>query len=195
MTGCFAGDGNFQHSINALAGSACSKRLLRLFFDKCLIKAEGVCTLADHLGRGAFPALKKLRLEDDPGITDVGVVGLADGLLNPTQTMLTGLDLANVGLGEVGMTALSSLVYQCRFEQLELLNFSGNGGITSQGIVALARAIETRGLPLLKEFCLFEITDGHVTLLGISAIAHAVIKGCPSLTQISLMDSGPGRPS
>jgi hypothetical protein len=109
--------------------------------------------------------------------------------------MLTGLDLANVGLGDVGKAALSSLVYQGRFEQLELLNFSGNGGITNQGIVALARAIEKRGLPLLKEFCLFEITDDHVTLLGISAIAQAVIKGCPSLTQICLMDSGPGRPS
>jgi len=43
MEYCFAGDGTFQRIIAALAGSACSKRLLRLFFDRCEIKAEGVC--------------------------------------------------------------------------------------------------------------------------------------------------------
>lgn len=55
----------------------------------------------------------------------------------------------------------------------------------------MARAIETHGLPLLKEFVLRESDEDQVTLLGISAIPHAVIKGCPNLTQITLVNSGP----
>jgi hypothetical protein len=70
-------------------------------------------------------------------------VALADALRKPTQTVLTHLDLINVG-------RLSSLVYQGRFEQLQL-NLSENRAITTQGIVALARAIETRGLPKLND--------------------------------------------
>ena len=70
-------------------------------------------------------------------------MALADALRKPTQTVLTHLDLINVG-------RLSSLVYQGRFEQLQL-NLSENRAITTQGIVALARAIETRGLPKLND--------------------------------------------
>ena len=77
-------------------------------------------------------------------------MALADALRKPTQTVLTHLDLINVGTADDGMTALSSLVYQGRFEQLQL-NLSENRAITTQGIVALARAIETRGLPNLND--------------------------------------------
>jgi len=112
----------------------------------------------------------------------VGVVALADALLKAPQTFLTDLELCDVGLTDVGMTVVSSLLYQGCFEQLQLLNLSGNRGMTNQGIVALARAIETRGLPLLKEFSLFKSTNDQVTLLWISAIAQAVIKGCPNFT-------------
>ena len=133
--------------------------------------------LADHLGRDAFPALVDLRFLENPSITDVGVVAL-----KAPQTFLTDLELCDVGLTDVGMTVVSSLLYQGCFEQLQLLNLSGNRGMTNQGIVALARAIETRGLPLLKEFSLFKSTNDQVTLLWISAIAQAVIKGCPNFT-------------
>lgn len=62
---------------------------------------------------------------DEPGIRDVGVTALADALGKPTQTILTGLDLENVGMGDDGITALSSVVYQGRFEQLEFLFLIG----------------------------------------------------------------------
>lgn len=193
MVGCFAGDGNFQRVIDALAGSACPKRLVRLDFETCDIDAGGVLALADHLGRDAFPTLKGLRFNGNPAITDVGVTALAEALLKPTQTYLTNLELNYVGLGDVGMTALASVVSQGRFEQLEFLEFSGNEGITNQGIVALARAIETRGKPLLDDFVLYELDDDQVTMLGTSAIAHTVINKSPHLTQISVMNSGPGQ--
>ncbi len=124
IDGCFAEDGNFQHFINALVGSACSKRLLLLTFESCEINVEGACALADHLGRDAFPRLKELRFIENTRITDVGVVALAEALLKPKQTMLTGLELGGVGMGDVGITALSSLVCQGRFEQLDFLNLS-----------------------------------------------------------------------
>ena len=53
-------------------------------------------------------------------------------------------------------------------------------------------AIETRGLPLLEEFSLRKSFCNQVTLFSISAIAHAVVKGCPDLTHIALMCSQPG---
>ena len=192
MEFCFGGDGNFQRVIHALAGSACSKRLLSLTFDDCGIDAGGVLVLADHLGRDAFPALKELRITNSPRITDVGVVALAEALRKPTQTMLTHLDLINVGMADDGMTALASVISEGRFDELDVLDLSGIMGLTNQGLIASARAIETKWLPVLGNFVLYALNDDQVTLLGISAIAHAVIKGCPDLTLIVLTNSGPG---
>ena len=69
------------------------------------------------------------------------------------------------------------------------MSISENEELTEQGIITLARAIDARGLPMLQTFSMLRL--GEMTTIGISAIAHALIKGCPELKKIHLSGSGP----
>lgn len=55
-------------------------------------------------------------------------------------------------MGDDGMAALTSLVCQGRLKNLEQLRLSENDDITDRGVIALARAINVRGLPMLERF-------------------------------------------
>jgi HEAT repeat protein len=110
----------------------------------------GARILADVLSQGCFPALQFFYLYKNPNLTDVGVVALAEALSKTTQTFLTNLNLSDVGMGDEGIGALACLISQGRMEQLEELSLSSNSGVTRQGIIALAEAIDARGLPKLR---------------------------------------------
>lgn len=63
-------------------------------------------------------------------------MALAEGLLNAPKTKLKYLYLNdNIGMGDNGIAALAALVSQDRFEQLEDLHLSDDGGVTNEGIV------------------------------------------------------------
>jgi hypothetical protein len=117
----------------------------------------------------------------------VGVVALAEALLETKQTSLTKLVLKDVGMGDEGITALASFESQGRMEELEDLNISKNEAVTGKGIIVLARAINARGLPGLNEFYMQKLST--VTVAGVSAITNALIKGCPRLTDINFPGS------
>lgn len=85
------------------------------------------------------------------------------------------------------MTALASLLYQDRFQQLEMLFISYNHGIRDEGIIALAHAIEARKLPKLK---LFEAKAGQGYVWGSAPLARCVVNGCPKLQKNDLMHIG-----
>jgi len=57
------------------------------------LDADGIGALAELLCDDALPALRNLNLHNNPDITDVGVVVLADGLLKALQTSLSTLGL------------------------------------------------------------------------------------------------------
>lgn len=116
----------------------------------------------------------------------MGVLALAEALVKSTQTILTGLGLRDVGMGDGGISALATLVSQGRMEHLTWLDISENEDLTQQGIIALARAIDARGLPRLERLAIQELE--HMTARGISAITLAVIKGCPQLKHIFMTD-------
>ena len=82
---------------------------------------------------------------------------------------------------------MANLVSQGRFEHLKELNLSDEGGVSDQGIYLLAQAIDVHGLPALETFKL-ECSNEGITMLGIDAIAQAVINGCPQLRKIYLWD-------
>ena len=75
-------------------------------------------------------------------------------------------------------------------EQLESLSISENDALTQQGIITLAREIGVRGLPMLYRFFMEELRE--MKAVGIGAMAHAVIKGCPRLKVIEFAGSSPG---
>lgn len=110
--------------------------------------------------------------------------------MKSTHTLLTELNLDNVGMGDQGLVALASLIDQGRLVQLEALNVSGNESVTDQGYIALARAIDIGGLSNLSMLQIYRLAK--LTGVGISAISLAVIKGCPQLEEIDLEGSGPG---
>lgn len=74
-------------------------------------------------------------------------------------------------------------------EQLRELDISDNDALTEQGSITWARAIDARGLPMLESFDMTQMRE--MTAVGLSAIAHAFIKGCPKLKEIHLRGSGP----
>lgn len=161
-----------------------------LTFDHCEVGVAGVQSLANLLGRDAFPALKSWLIDRNPEITDVGIVALAEGLLKAKETFLEDLDLSDVGMGDGSIAAMANLVSQGRLKQLKGVDLSENEGVTNEGVVALARSIDAHGLPLLTIFNLSGLDADKVTLFGISAIALAVIKGCPKLKYICLTSAG-----
>jgi len=75
---------------------------------------------------------------------------------------------------------------------LTRLCLSRNDAVTDEGLIALAQAIDMCGLPELQEFSMAGLVEEKVTVLGLSAIAHAVIKGSPLLETIDIKCSGEG---
>jgi hypothetical protein len=145
--------------------------------------------LADLLCKNAFPALKKLCVPRNPGIKDVGVVALADALGKATQTCLTHLNLASVNMGDEGIAALAYLVCEGHLEQLKVLYLSDNHDVSKQGIITLAQAIGTDKLAMREDFRMERLEPGKVTVLGVNAIAHAIVSGCSQLKSIFLSSS------
>jgi Ran GTPase-activating protein (RanGAP) involved in mRNA processing and transport len=171
----------------ALGGVSCAKRLTCLMFINCGLDAVGARVLAAVLSQGCFPALQKLFLSKNPNLTDVGVVALAEALSKTTQTFLTNLNLSDVGMGDEGIGALASLISQGRMEQLEELSLSSNSAVTKQGIIALAKAVDARGLPKLRALNLDGLvreTDDE-TVLGITTLVHAIAEGCLPLEEFT----------
>lgn len=184
LEACDSDDGVFKNFMGALEESGCAKRLMVLSIGFSSICTEEVRVLADLLCRDALPALEDLSLHGNGGIKDVGVVALAEALEKSTKTFLLNLDLTQVGMADEGLAALSSLIYRGRLEKLQLLRITQNHAITDRGVIALARAVETRGLPML-EYLHVELLTG-VTAAGYSAMAHAAVKGCARLRLLGL---------
>lgn len=96
-------------------------------------------------------------------------------------------------MGDKGIVALASIINQDCFEQLKFLSLSANIATSDRGIIALARAVETRGLPMLEGFVMDMRNSNDMTIEGISAIAFATIKSCPKLKQMRLLHSRPNK--
>lgn len=88
------------------------------------------------------------------------------------------------------MVALASVVRQGRLERLEELNLSNNKGVTDNGVIALAQAIEASGLSRLRLIRISKLDKVKVTTLGFGAIAYAIIKGSPQLKSINVECNG-----
>ena len=155
---------------------------MSLSFHDCRVDAADLRALMDSLGRGAFPALKKLCFGGNPRITDVSIGTLAETLHGVTQTYLW--SLSNVGMEDAGMEELAFLVRRGRFVQLRELLIGGNDSVTDQGIDALVGEIDVHGLPALKVLHIGSLKE--VTAEGIRAIVSAVLNGSPELAKISL---------
>lgn len=160
-----------------------AKRLTYLVLS-CDMGVEGARSLADTIGRDIFPALDVLILHDNPRVSDEGVIALTEALRSASQTFLRGLALANVGMCDRGMVALASVVRHGRLKRLEELDLSHNIGVTDDGIIALAREIDARGLPKLRLIQMLKLDKMKVTTSGFGAIAYAAIKGSPQLKSI-----------
>lgn len=186
---CSMGDGVIKDFMDALEATGCAMRLTTLYFALCGFRVEDVNAVVDLISRSAFSALQQISLIGNPNITDVGIMAFAEALLKSTQTRLEVLGLCDVGMGEEGIAALASLVSQGRMERLKRLDISANAALTQQGIITLASAIAARGLPMLEDLLMINLTN--LTAVGIGAIALAVIKGCPRLTVIDFAGSGP----
>lgn len=113
------GGEDIRDFIDALERSGCAKKIAYLRFFSRGFGFEAMCAMADLLGRDSSPALKKLWINGCPAISDEGVVALAEALL----ISLRGLSLMNVGMGDNGLLALASLIYQGRFKQWKHLYF------------------------------------------------------------------------
>lgn len=83
---------------------------------------------------------------------------------------------------DAGAVALASIVSQGHFEELKEVWLDLNSGITDQGMTALARAIDVRGLPTLETFAIHEARqDLDWTGIGARTMVDALIKRCPQL--------------
>jgi len=199
---CGVHDEDVFNFMNALESSGCAKLMEVLIFNQSVLGGTGLTALLSLLYRDFFPALKELCLRIDSFNMDTGVAFDMDrivafvvqGLLNATHTNLRRLDLMYMGLGDQGLSFVAHLIHQGRLKQLKYLNLCVNGAVTDQGVIWLARVIDAGGLPMLETFCLRgveSIAADKATIIGMSAIAHATIKGCPQLNDLKILGYGP----
>lgn len=146
LRGCHCVDGEFGGFVDALEGYGCPTRLRAFSFTGCEVDHDGMRAFADLLAQDGFPALKSLNFSFNRGVTDVGVVALANALSSATRTFLIHLSLASMKIGDEGIVALASLVEQDRFKQLKYIDLSQNEAITDRSLILLAKAIGRRGL-------------------------------------------------
>jgi len=90
--------------------------MLQLSYFICGIGIDGARALANLLRGDGLPALNKLSL-DCNRIQDEGVVALANALCVAPRTLRKELNLRNVGMGDVGMATLASVIHQGRMGQ------------------------------------------------------------------------------
>lgn len=143
MKGCHCVDGEVGDFVDALGGSGCTTGLKALSFSGCEVDDDGMRAFADLLSQDRFPALKNLRFTYNWGITDVGVMALANALSNATRTFLTHLILDCMNMGDEGIVALASFVEQDRFRLLKYIDLSHNEKITDR---SLLRVTEREGV-------------------------------------------------
>ncbi len=111
-------------------------------------------------------------------------MALAQALKEAPRTLLVDLALHKVGMGNLGMAALASVIQQGRMQRIEMLDLSGADYVTDVSITALAQAIEARGLPNVRNFKIEGLHETEVTAIGFDAIARALVKRCPQLKEI-----------
>lgn len=188
LSHCALGDGLFCDFLEALTSSVCAKRMMNLQFTCCGIGVEGARALANILRGDGLPALKMLALDGNYDMGDEGAAALACGLGEAPRTMLTNLELDEVGMGDGGMVALASVIYQGRMQEMEDVNLSEVPGMTDKGLIALARAINARGLPNVRQFFIqMDDKNRKWTALGFGALTLAFASGCPRLRKIDLV--------
>ena len=193
LISCMLGDEHFDDFLKALGDSGIAERMMLLSFYRCEIGAEGAWSLAKLLRRDGLPGLQKLYL-DENAIRDEGVVALAGGLREAPRTMLREFCLNDIGMGDVGMAALASLIYKGRLGQLEPLYINEIPDVKDEGITALARAISMRGLPKVSEFMLGPLHEENVTAFGFGALTFAFINNCPQLLVENITIDWSGQP-
>jgi len=94
-------------------------------------------------------------------------------------------------MGDARMVVLASIVHRGCMRHIQKLNLSGPLGATDEGIVALARAIDAKGLPELRQLKMGRFNN--VTAFGFSAMMLAFVKGCPKSRDIILTCPDEGR--
>lgn len=188
LDNCRMGVNILADLLDAFDRSGCAKHLKSIAFVRCTLGVEGVRALADFIRRDSFLVLEILRLANDEGIGNECIAAVANALGEAPRTSLTALLLVAVGMCDVGMAALASLIQKGRLKQLKVLDLCGSCSVSDDGIIALAQAIDERGLPALQSV-MVEL-DQKVSVLGCSAITHALIKGSPGFIKLRLPRTG-----
>ena len=111
-------------------------------------------------------------------------MALAGALCEAPRTMLTRLNLSGVGMGDVGMAALASVIDQGRMQQMQTFPIFNTHGVTDEGMITLARAIDTHELPKIQELRMVNKHKELVTAVGVDAITLAFVHCCPELRNI-----------
>jgi len=172
-------DGVARDLMDAVEGSCCSKRLVCMSLG---MTDQVLHAWYDLFRRDSFPALQDLCLYE---ITNEGIAVLAEALMEARQTFLGKFTIHPFELRDEGFAAVAPLVYHGRFQQLKHLEFNTrNNALTNKGIIPLARAINSHGLPMLECFSIRYLNSQKVTPRWVSAIGHALIKGCPHLKRV-----------
>ena len=185
---CALGDAHFCEFLEALEYSGCAKQMVELSFPECRICVEGACALASLHRRDGLPALEVMGLSSNDGIGDEGIVPLARALCEAPLTILRHLNLQDVGLGNEGMAALASVIDQGRMGRTEYLDLSAGRGVTDDGIITLAKAIDARKLPEVRFLSVYQLHKTGLTTLGLDAICQASVNSCPKLVEFYMDD-------
>lgn len=178
FSSCDVKDEGVRDFLNALQESDCAQSLECLFLHDCNVGVERVYALADLLRRGTLPALYQLSLSETSYFTHVGVAALAAALPKASQSNWAHLDLMS------GWVTQASLCWSLLWPRATC-SLSDGGGVTNEGMILLAQAISGGSLSALERFEMVCYSK-NITLLGVGALAHAVVNGCPELGEIYL---------
>jgi len=113
-------------------------------------------------------------------------VVLDKSLEEALRTLSVNLALRKIGMGDLGMAALATLVSKGRMQRVQKINLSNAREVTDKGIIALAQATKVSSLPCVQDLNIDYLHEDKVTQLGLVATSRAFVNSCPRLVEINL---------
>jgi hypothetical protein len=182
LKGIEVGGGHFDDFCRALETSPSAASLTNLCLKRAGLSTDNAQTFAALVARGSFPLLQALDFSKSE-LSDVGVTCLMESFAT-VGTMLTILDLEEVGMGLDGLKAFASALEGGALRSLVELNFSGNSGIDDRSAIeCLSVSMQAGHLSNMK---VLELKETSIGTEGAKALAAAIVVGCPELRHWAL---------
>ena len=147
------------------------REIITLSLGKNRLTEVGVVALAAAFSAETVPTLAELSVDDNPALGDGAIRAIVEAIRAKRIPSINNLDFDETDMKRAGAIALSFAISAESLSSLEQLSLSSNDEIEDAGVMAVAIAIDTVGLPALT---VLDVQGLAMDDEGCAAIAKAM---------------------